>query len=104
MLWGPKQKKRNARSTKEHTYHVSALEVEPRDRRKDEFHALIDDVLYGPLTKIKYLPLSYSPLSLPPLHPHVYVSCAHRIGPCLSSKESKASLSLPVMTFFPLGL
>lgn len=50
-----KQKKRSARSAKEHTYHISAIEVEPKDRRKDEFHVLIDDVLYGPFTKIKYV-------------------------------------------------
>ena len=57
-----KQKKRSARSAKEHTYHISAIEVEPKDRRKDEFHVLIDDVLYGPFTKIKYVinPISHS--------------------------------------------
>lgn len=72
-------KKRSARSAKEHTYHISAIEVEPKDRRKDEFHVLIDDVLYGPFTKIK-------------------------IGPVLSSKEPMACRSLPVMTYFPLDL
>jgi hypothetical protein len=100
-----KQKKRSARSAKEHTYHISAIEVEPKDRRKDEFHVLIDDVLYGPFTKIKYvnslLPLPFFFLFSFPLTR----SCLRRrIGPVLSSKEPMACHSLPVMTYFPLDL
>jgi hypothetical protein len=108
-----KQKKRSARSAKEHTYHISAIEVEPKDRRKDEFHVLIDDVLYGPFTKIKYVDaqgassssthhLSHSPSTL---HFFFFFSFAYRrIGPVLSSKEPMACRSLPVMTYFPLDL
>jgi len=51
----PEQKKRKLRTTDEHTHHISTLEVEAKDAKKEAFHILVDDVLYGPFAKIKYV-------------------------------------------------
>jgi len=72
-------KKRKLRTTDEHTHHISTLEVEAKDAKKEAFHILVDDVLYGPFAKIK-------------------------IGGCINSKEPLSYQSFPMMTYFPTDL
>jgi len=57
-------------------YHIISAEIEATDQRK--FHVLIDNILYGPFSKI-------------------------RIGPNQSRPEEEIT-HIPIMTYYPLEL
>mmetsp|Transcript_21886 Transcript_21886/g.30594 ORF Transcript_21886/g.30594 Transcript_21886/m.30594 type:complete len:867 (+) Transcript_21886:249-2849(+) len=57
-------------------YHVSVVDIEVEDKKKENFHVLIDNVLYGPFVRI-------------------------RISNCSKTEDP---VTIPFMTFFPLDL